>query len=186
MFLRDGYAGTTIEAVAAEAGVSKQTIYNHLVDKQNLFLAVMEHALETSNDEVLRSIEMLPEQPEDLDAELTRLGWRLATHFLDTDARAVRRLMFAEVLDRPELIDVWRRWGPNVIVAALSDRLARLARAGHLRITDPDRAARQIYSLIVFDQVLRSDLGTSGPTQADMADTIDAAVALFLCSYAPR
>jgi AcrR family transcriptional regulator len=42
LFLRSGYAGTSMDRVAAEAGVSKQTIYSHFQDKEGLFQALME------------------------------------------------------------------------------------------------------------------------------------------------
>jgi AcrR family transcriptional regulator len=42
VFLRSGYAGTSMDRVAAEAGVAKQTIYSHFQDKQGLFKALME------------------------------------------------------------------------------------------------------------------------------------------------
>ena len=41
LFLRDGYARTSVDAIAAEAGVSKRTIYNHYGDKESLFLSVV-------------------------------------------------------------------------------------------------------------------------------------------------
>src|SRR5690349_12123523 len=40
VFLREGYTRASVDAIAAEAGVSKQTVYNHFGDKENLFLSV--------------------------------------------------------------------------------------------------------------------------------------------------
>ena len=42
VFLRDGYAGTSMDRVSTEAGVSKQTIYSHFQDKEGLFKALIE------------------------------------------------------------------------------------------------------------------------------------------------
>jgi AcrR family transcriptional regulator len=42
VFLRSGYAGTSMDRVAAEAGVSKQTIYRHFQDKEGLFRSLIE------------------------------------------------------------------------------------------------------------------------------------------------
>jgi len=42
IFLEQGYAGTTMDRVAAAAGVSKPTIYNHFQDKEELFNALLE------------------------------------------------------------------------------------------------------------------------------------------------
>lgn len=45
-FLRDGYASTTIAAVAADAGVSVDTIYKSFGGKPGLVRAIRNHALE--------------------------------------------------------------------------------------------------------------------------------------------
>ncbi|MGA7938168.1 MAG: TetR/AcrR family transcriptional regulator [Kovacikia sp.] len=42
VFMQSGYAETSMDRVAAEAGVSKQTIYSHFQDKEGLFKALME------------------------------------------------------------------------------------------------------------------------------------------------
>jgi AcrR family transcriptional regulator len=41
VFLSEGYSGTSMDRVSAEAGVSKQTIYSHFRDKQGLFKALV-------------------------------------------------------------------------------------------------------------------------------------------------
>lgn len=43
VFLEYGYKGTSMDRVADEAGVSKQTIYSHFKDKENLFHELVEH-----------------------------------------------------------------------------------------------------------------------------------------------
>src|ERR1700691_6346042 len=49
VFLREGYARASVDAIAEAAGVGKQTVYGHFGDKQRLFLAVVEHAHATSS-----------------------------------------------------------------------------------------------------------------------------------------
>src|SRR5438876_12456816 len=41
VFLRHGYLGATTDEVAARASVSKQTLYKHFPDKQQLFAATV-------------------------------------------------------------------------------------------------------------------------------------------------
>lgn len=41
-FLARGYAGTSMDRVAATAGVSKPTVYNHFQDKEGLFRALVQ------------------------------------------------------------------------------------------------------------------------------------------------
>lgn len=47
LFARQGVEGTTVEEIAAGAGVSVGTIYAHFGSKQNLALAFMDEALDT-------------------------------------------------------------------------------------------------------------------------------------------
>ena len=42
LFSRDGYERTSVDAISAQAGVSKRTVYNHFGDKESLFLAVVQ------------------------------------------------------------------------------------------------------------------------------------------------
>ena len=48
-FLAGGYAGTTIDDVAASAGVSKQTVYAHFSDKARLFHELIQSDIATSD-----------------------------------------------------------------------------------------------------------------------------------------
>jgi AcrR family transcriptional regulator len=42
VFLREGYAATTLQKVAQEANVIRATIYSHFKDKEELFVAIIE------------------------------------------------------------------------------------------------------------------------------------------------
>ncbi|MDH5359903.1 MAG: TetR/AcrR family transcriptional regulator, partial [Gammaproteobacteria bacterium] len=42
LFLQHGYGVTSMENVASEAGVTKQTVYRYFPSKETLFVAVME------------------------------------------------------------------------------------------------------------------------------------------------
>src|SRR6476469_367919 len=52
LFARDGYERTSVDAIAAEAGVSKRTVYSHYGDKENLFLLVLRETYDTMRDRV--------------------------------------------------------------------------------------------------------------------------------------
>lgn len=41
LFIRNAFAGTSMDAIASEAGVSKLTVYSHFGDKDNLFREVI-------------------------------------------------------------------------------------------------------------------------------------------------
>src|ERR687885_658288 len=79
LFLRDGYRNTGMDQIAADAGVSKQTVYKQFADKEQLFREIILGV--TRNSEAI--IAALPsalnasvESPDDLEKVLTDLARR--------------------------------------------------------------------------------------------------------------
>ncbi|QQE65205.1 TetR family transcriptional regulator [Leptolyngbya sp. BL0902] len=52
-FLHYGYAGTSMDRVAATAGVSKPTVYSHFHDKEGLFHALVKYVAQTRCQQVM-------------------------------------------------------------------------------------------------------------------------------------
>lgn len=68
VFCREGFGGANIDLIAAEAGVSRQTVYNHHGDKDNLFLAVVKDVTERMNAGLFATLATFPDQPKDLES----------------------------------------------------------------------------------------------------------------------
>jgi AcrR family transcriptional regulator len=160
VFCREGYAGANIDMIAAEASVSRQTVYNHHGDKEKLFVAVVRALTERANAGLFATLATFPDQPSDIGSELVEFAVRLNRNCLcNTDGKYLRKLIEAEGQRYPELFEPWREDGPGKTWAALAARFARLAHAGHLDIDDPDVAARQFLALINADLHLSMVLG---------------------------
>jgi AcrR family transcriptional regulator len=105
VFLQHGYAGTSMDRVAAEAGVSKQTIYSHFQDKEGLFVALIERV-------TIRRFQ-IELGPEPLQGEPILLLRRLAEVFLnkmgDQDYISLIRLVIGESARFPELAQLYVR-----------------------------------------------------------------------------
>lgn len=56
LFVRDGYKATSLKAIAKEVGISPPALYWHFESKQDLFLASMEHLLESFVESVQASL----------------------------------------------------------------------------------------------------------------------------------
>ena len=183
VFCREGYAGANIDLIATEAGVSRQTVYNHHRDKEKLFVAVVRDLTERSNAGVFATLATFPDQPKDIEAELVAFAVRLNRNCIcNREGKFLRKLIEAESERYPELFAPWREEGPGKTVSALAARFARLAHAGHLDIDDPDVAARQFLALINADLHMSMMLGLT-PTDSQVLIAATNAVRTFLRAF---
>lgn len=185
-FLDHGYRGTSMDAIAQAAQVSKQTVYQHFVDKQRLFAEVIGRTVEEVADPVSAEIRRLGSGPQ-LAAELTELARRQLSAVLQPRVLALRRLVIAEAGRFPELGRAFFDQGPGRTVAALGAKFAELSEEGRLQLDDPSAAAAQFNWLVMAAPVNEAMLlgRTSFPTPA-LALIADRAVAAFLLAYGPR
>jgi AcrR family transcriptional regulator len=173
VFARDGFAAASIDTIAATAGVSRQTIYNHYGDKERLFVAVVTDMTERANAGLFAVIAAFPDHPADLHAALVDFARALMLNCMcNRDGLALRRLIQAEGERYPQLFAAWREHGPGKSWSLIGARFARLAHDGRLRIDDPDLAARQFMALVNADIQMATLLG-GRPT----AEEIDRAAA---------
>ncbi|TIX29519.1 MAG: TetR/AcrR family transcriptional regulator, partial [Mesorhizobium sp.] len=180
VFCREGYAGANIDLIAAEAGVSRQTVYNHHGDKENLFVAVVRDLTERCNAGIFATIASFPDQPTDVEADLIAFAVRMNRNCIcNRDGRFLRKLIQAEGERYPELFAEWREQGPGRTWSALAARFARLAFAGHLSIGDPDVAARQFLALVNAELQITFMLGGT-PTEEEVLRSATNGVRTFL------
>ncbi|MGW1253241.1 TetR/AcrR family transcriptional regulator [Streptomyces sp. NPDC002535] len=208
LFLREGF-GVGMDAIAAEAGVSKVTVYNHFGSKEALFTAVVAGGLDEPLGEGRQSghseqstpgtqggqggrsdvpdLARLVEAdgPDALKAALTDAGraWGRALR-ADTEGRALRTLVATEVHRFPELGRAWRAHGPAGHHPAVTNALRTLADRGLLDIPDLEVAVLQLYSLLVFPQMVFEQHGTELGEELGDRLVVDG-VEMFLRRYAP-
>ncbi|MEV4289086.1 TetR/AcrR family transcriptional regulator [Nonomuraea bangladeshensis] len=183
VFARQGYAQACVQEIAAEAGVAKPTVYNHLSDKATLFRHAMEASARTALEERLAALEPLARPGDDLAATLTDVGHALLRLHAGGRSCALRRLLYAEITHFPDLLEITNQYGPDRLNQALADRLARLTLAGRLRAAEPDLAAEQFTSLLLGPLEARTRLGTRTLEDAELRELAEAAVRTFLTAW---
>jgi TetR/AcrR family transcriptional regulator, mexJK operon transcriptional repressor len=185
VFLREGYERASVDTIAAEAGVSKRTIYNHFRDKKELFITVVERARARANAITPADPNILTDARL-LDTELVVVGERLLAFQLDPDSAALRRVIVSEVKHDPTLGPACMEGTPKTILHGLADRFAKLAAEGALDIEDSMLAARQFAALVMFEGEKKSAYGTL-PLSEDVRHTIAVnAARFFLRAYRTR
>lgn len=186
VFCREGFAGANIDLIAAEAGVSRQTVYNHHGDKEKLFVAVVRELTERCNAGIFGTLATFPDQPKDLEADLIAYAVRMNRNCIcSRDGKFLRKLIQTEGERYPELFAEWRENGPGTTLPALAARFARLAFAGHLAIDDPDVTARQFVGLINAELQIEFMMGIQ-PSQEEVLQSATNGVRTFLKAYGAR
>jgi AcrR family transcriptional regulator len=184
VFVRDGFTGASIDAIAEEAGVSRQTIYNQLGDKEKLFAEVVHGITVRSSAVMVSTLATFPDRPDDIAKELVDFAVRLTRNCIcDSDGRALRKLIENEGNRYPELFETWKDYGPGKNWPAISARFARLARDGDIEVDDPDLAARQFLALIGAD--LPNEPGDR-PSDEQLQRAARNGVKTFLRAYGKR
>jgi TetR/AcrR family transcriptional repressor of mexJK operon len=177
LFLAEGYGSTSIEAVAARAGISKRTLYHRFDDKSALFAAVVH--------EIIAQIRPAAGVPliegATLHDVLRRLAGMILRAALSPKALALHRLVMAESARFPELIRAVHGDGSTREATTLiSGLLARDLRDSKLNAENRAFAAEQfIYMIVSLPQ--RRAVGYGTPmTAAELDAWADKTVALFL------
>ena len=177
LFLAEGYGSTTIEAVAARAGISKRTLYHRFDDKSALFAAVVH--------DIIEQIRPPPGVPLVEGATLRDVLRRLAVMILRAalapKALALHRLVMAESARFPELIRAVHNDGSaREATALIGGLLARNPRESKLNAENRAFAAQQFIVMIVSLPQRRAT-GYGALMTPDELDTwADKSVSLFL------
>jgi TetR/AcrR family transcriptional regulator, mexJK operon transcriptional repressor len=153
VFLREGYARASVDAIAEAAGVGKQTVYGHFGDKQQLFLAVIEHAHAVHP---LSGTDLITDTGDPL-ADLTAAARWLIRGVTAPEIAALHRLTIAELTHHPELQRSWRDLERGQrLFDAIAAYLTACDRRGTLTVPDPATAARQFVNLAAAEAQVRS------------------------------
>ncbi|WEX74260.1 TetR/AcrR family transcriptional regulator [Sinorhizobium numidicum] len=186
VFCREGFSGGSIDEIAAEACVSRQTVYNHYGEKETLFMAVVQAIMDRANATLFSILATFPENGDNLEDDLTAFAVRLNKNCIcNHDGKFIRRLVQMEGERYPHLFEIWRKQGPGKIATALSALLARLAHVAPLKIDDFDLAAKQFLALISAELQMTNLFG-GAPAEEELEKAARAAVRTFLRAYADR
>jgi len=93
-----GFAGTSMDRIAATAGVSKRTVYNHFSSKDELFAAILWQLLEAS--QALDTVAYEPAQP--LRGQLLAFAGRKMQLLSDPAFIDLSRVAMAELMHAPD------------------------------------------------------------------------------------
>ncbi|MBS0381741.1 MAG: TetR/AcrR family transcriptional regulator [Proteobacteria bacterium] len=180
LFPQQGFEGTSMDAVAADAGVSKLTVYSHFGSKEALFIETVR----------CKCGDLLPLTLFKVDVKAPIRGQLLGVAraffglMMSDEALGMHRTLVASSRQSPKLARLFWEAGPMQVQAALAGMLQKEVDAHQLDIADARLAATQFFALLKGEHHARMLFGCGQPSAAETEAHLEATVDMFLRAYA--
>jgi AcrR family transcriptional regulator len=179
LFMDQGFGGTSMDAIAEAAAVSKATLYAYFASKEDLFTHVVTQAGQTR-------VKALDVPEGDVGESLRQSAHEIANLILSPDNVAMYRIIMSEGRNFPDLGARFYTAGPAVLIDRLAAHLAAAMQSGVLRQASPRMAAAQFIGMILGDLQLRVLLHVGKPPgKRAREEAAEQGVDAFLRGYRP-
>ncbi len=177
VFAATGYSGASMDAIAAEARVSKPTLYQYFGSKEQLFAAMMLD----KRDEMLG---VFDNPSPSLVRDLHDFAWRYAQTVMRPDLLSLARLIIGEAQRFPQIGRAYQASGPDHMLAGIMDYLTRRRSEGALDFADAELAAQDLWGLILSAPRTQAlYIPDAIPDRAALARYINNGLRVFLKAY---
>ncbi|WP_045234981.1 TetR/AcrR family transcriptional regulator [Deinococcus pimensis] len=174
LFLQQGYARTSTDAITHAAGVSKQTLYAYYRGKAELLSATIAHELDDLRLDA--RFHPTPTTREDLRARLLDFAHAVTGRLLHPDALALLRLLLGEALHVPELRGALRDAFPARLLLVTAHLLQDAHAGGLIHAPDAALSARMfvgpVMSYVALDGLFSPTL-PEAPTEKTLTRLVD-------------
>jgi TetR/AcrR family transcriptional repressor of mexJK operon len=183
LFPQFGFDGVSMEAIAAEAGVSKLTVYSHFGDKDALFAATIRAKCE----EMLPPALFLATPKGSIRRQLATIARAFFALVTSPEAIGMHRVMSSQMAGDSRLPQMFWEAGPQRVQDGFAEFLQAKVVAGQLVIPDVRRASSQFFCLLKGELHARLSCGCAVAFDAREVEAhLKATVDLFLRAYAPH
>ncbi|TJZ73248.1 TetR/AcrR family transcriptional regulator [Rhodococcus oryzae] len=190
VFGRDGYARASIDTIAAEAGVSTRTLYNHFGGKEALFTETVTDSATGVSAAHIATVGRHLDNVTDLQEDLVALGFDLVISPVQAefaDHFAMVRQINSEAAHFPQAsLEAWQEAGPRRVHRELARGFERLQTQGLLRPARSERMAQHFLALVGTEVQQRSASGSAPFDDAEIRDIVEDGVRAFLGGYLPQ
>ena len=182
VFLRDGFAAASTDTIAAEAKVSKRTLYAYYPSKEELFVGIMRDlTIENPQTRALETIEeMSPGSEEELRRDLLDLAGKILGAMMQPEYLALLRTTIADTHRFPQLGGLFRASVPERAMRSFAIFIEKGRERG---VVGPDvdggTAARMFVGPLLTYAVL-GGLLADGPPRPPAREKIEEIVELYM------
>ncbi len=181
LFLEHGFDGTSMDAIATQAGVSKLTVYSHFTDKEFLFTEAVRE----------KCAEQMPNELFDVDVcgslrdRLMAIAQAFFALVMSEPSISLHRLLTTGAGGSAKLAQKFWEAGPQTLQGEFASFLSREVATGQLAIADVKRASEQFFCLLKGDLHARQLCGCADVSlDRDSVDAhLEATVDMFMRAY---
>jgi AcrR family transcriptional regulator len=155
LFIRQGYAATSIEQIAAAAGSGKQTIYRRFVSKDALFVEVI-HRQGRRLTQMAKAAHATGSDPLGSLRGIARL---MLDFMLDPEKIGLHRVLIAEVPRFPDAVGAVLENCMGPIQDLLNAALRDARDAGQIRFDDAEQTQMQMIGLVAGGPLQKTLIG---------------------------
>lgn len=175
LLLTQGYAATTVDAVAKRAGMAKKTLYRFAENRD----ALVTQAIASWTDAFAPVFEQDAQRATELPTLLSQGLQAIARQVLSELAVGMFRLLQSEFPGREDLLAAYQRNGIERGRTIVADWLQRQQRRGWLRELDCAQTSDLLLAMVIAEPLRQMALGLL-PPGSDIDTRIAAALALVL------
>jgi len=180
LFTDNGYTATSMDLIAKQAKVSKQTVYSHFGSKDELFAAAIEQKCDSYH-----MVDFSLDDLTDPKTALFTLAQRFVAMLTSKEACAVHKICAYEARTHPTLSELFYQAGPEKITNEVADLMSLLNQRNILNIPNTHFAALQFLNMMKGEAWMRVEFNTKQQlNQTEINEYLLASVELFMRGYA--
>ncbi len=166
IFAEKGFASARLDEIATRAGLSKGAVYLYFETKEDVFRAVVEHAIAPEIDLARAAIAAHPGPLPDL---LRLLAERFVAVVGGSAVGGVAKMVIGEARNFPELARVWHDRLVSKVIGAVASAVAAAQVRGEVRPGDPRIYALQIIAPLLVGVIWRETFVPVGAPEFDLS-----------------
>lgn len=180
LFTELSFSQTSMDKVAKEAGVSKQTVYSHFGSKDELFVDTISQKCAAHKMDDLASHKL-----DDPEEALLTIAFSFLELVLSKEAVAMHRTCVAESESYPHVSRLFYAAGPKKALSEVTKCMAEFNKRGLLNIPEPRFAAVQFIAMVKGEICMQTDYNIEQRVDDEtVKNYVHHSVAMFLRAYA--
>jgi TetR/AcrR family transcriptional repressor of mexJK operon len=180
LFTEQGYAAASMDLIAKNADVSKQTVYSHFGSKDDLFSASIEHICES-----LHILDLSMDDLSDAKRILLQLAQRFTEVITSKQACAAHKICAFESNAYPQVSDIFYQAAPLKVTNEVAILMKKLHQQKILHINNPRHAAIQFLNMMKGELWMQIEFNTKERiTAKEVQKYLHDSVEFFIRGYA--